>query len=98
MTWQELERYIRDTAAYLPPSAVKVAGVNFITPDVVTTRKVAGRLIELSYGTAFGEGGWVIGVSVRPDTANLSRCIHDPEELPAVLADIVETLTGAGVS
>lgn len=97
MTWQELETYIRGQAADIGTATrAKVAGVNFITPDVVTTRNVGGHLVELAYGQAFG-GGWVVGVSVRPDGFDMSRSCT-PEELPRVLADIVGTLTGAGVA
>lgn len=95
MTWQELETYIRYTAANVgKPTRVKLSGANFMTPDVVCVRDIGGVLVELSYGSAFMCDGWIIGVSVRPDNLDLSRCVHDPEELPAVLADIVEALSG----
>lgn len=114
MTWQELETYIREAADNVGTATrEKVTGVNFVTPDIVTTRKMAGHLIEISYGRSFGDDGWLIGLTVCPLASNessnpsnlvwRSRCVT-PEELPAALADMVSALrraeigTGAGVS
>lgn len=95
MNWEQVEKRIRDCASQVGrPTRRRIDGANFMTSDVVTVREVAGHLVELSYGRAFLGDGWLVGVTVRPDPDGLSRCVHDVDELPGVLGDVVSSLTG----
>lgn len=95
MDWEQVEAHLRRCASEVGrPTRRRIAGSNFLTSDVVATREVAGHLVELSYGRGFLGDDWLVGVSVRPDPDGLSRCVHGVDELPAVLGEVVSSLTG----